>query len=241
MSIYVSFFFPAGQLLLLTMDFVGQQIQKPSNLTLVDSNGGDHETFNITQGQGFYKDTYFVTFVPSVENFRLKVTGIDKNGARFQRIKPTLYSLGDVKLSQKVNNKNSPNTIFAGKSLELEINVKNSGDRQTLYFTASDDLNFYSRIHPSQASLGRNDTQVLRLALAAPSSAKYGVTSTVTVFASQTSDFTQVVNFMVFYVTVASKVSKNIGHILVVAARCITTETSLGRFQCQLATRTNVS
>ena len=104
MSIYVSFFFPAGQLLLLTMDFVGQQIQKPSNLTLVDSNGEDLETFNITQGQGFYKDTYFVTFVPSVENFRLKVTGIDKNGARFQRIKPTLYSLGDVKLSQKVNN-----------------------------------------------------------------------------------------------------------------------------------------
>ena len=51
-----------------------------------------------------------------------------------------------------------------------------------------------------------NDTLVLRLSLLAPSNAKYGVTSTVTVFASQNSDFTQVVNFMVLFVTVASKV-----------------------------------
>ena len=136
------------------------------------------------------------------------MTGLDKSGARFQRTKPTLFTLGDVKLSPNVDNRNNSNVIFPGRSLELEINVKNSGDRQTLYFTASDDLKFFNSISPTQGTLGENDTLVLRVSLLAPSDATYGVTSTVTVFASQNSDFTQVVNFMVLFVTVGSKVSK---------------------------------
>ena len=186
------------------MDFIGKEIEKASNLTLVGVNGTDLQTFNITQGS--YKNSYFVTFVPSPEKFRLKVTGTDKTGARFQRVKPTLFTLGDVKLSQNVDGRNSSNTIIPGKTLEVEINVKNSGDTQTLYFTASDDLEYYKGISPSKGTLGMNDTLVLRVTLLAPSNAKYGVTSTVTVFASQNSDFTQVVNFMVLFVTVASKV-----------------------------------
>ena len=194
--------------MLLTLDFVGREIDAVSNLTLVSANGTDLETFSITQGQGFYQDSYFVTFIPTAERFRLKVTGLDKSGARFQRTKPTLFTLGDVKLSPNIDNRNNSNVIFPGRSLELEINVKNSGDRQTLYFTASDDLKFFNSISPTQGTLGENDTLVLRVSLLAPSDATYGVTSTVTVFASQNSDFTQVVNFMVLFVTVGSKVSK---------------------------------
>ena len=194
--------------MLLTLDFVGREIDAVSNLTLVSASGTDIETFSITQGQGFYQDSYFVTFIPTAERFRLKVTGLDKSGARFQRTKPTLFTLGDVKLSPNVDNRNNSNVIFPGRSLELEINVKNSGDRQTLYFTASDDLKFFNSISPTQGTLGENDTLVLRVSLLAPSDATYGVTSTVTVFASQNSDFTQVVNFMVLFVTVGSKVSK---------------------------------
>ena len=201
-------FYIAGQTLLLTLDFVGQQIETVSNLTLVGVNGTDLETFSIIQGEGLYQDSYFVTFVPTAERFRLKVTGIDKSGAPFQRIKPTLFTLGDVKLSPSVDNRNNSNTVFPGESLVVKINVKNSGDSQRIYFTASDDLGYFKSINPSQDMLGRNDTVILRLTLLAPSNAPYGVTSTVTVFASQNSDFTQVVNFMVFFVTVASKVSK---------------------------------
>ena len=174
----------------------------------MDLNGTDLETFNITQGQGFYKNTYFVTFVPSAEKFRLKVTGIDKTEARFQRVKPTLFTLGDIKLSQNVDNINGSNSIFPGETLEVQIDVQNSGDTQTLYFRASDDLQYVTNISSSQGTLGKNNTFVLRVALTAPNNARYGVTSTVTVFASQNSVFTQVVNFMVFFVTVASKVSK---------------------------------
>ena len=94
--------------------------------------------------------------------------------------------------------------------MELEINVKNSGDPQVLYFKASDDLEYFNSINQSQASLGKNDSLVLRISLVAPSDAKYGVTSTVTVFASQDSAFTQLVNFMVLFVTVASKVSESV-------------------------------
>ena len=172
-------------------------------------NGTDLETFSIIQGEGLYQDSYFVTFVPTAERFRLKVTGIDKSGTRFQRIKPTLFILGDVKLSPSVDNRNNLNTVFPGESLVVEINVKNSGDSQTIYFTASDDLGYFKSISPSQDRLRKNGTVVLRLSLRAPSNAPYGVTSTVTVFASQNSDFTQVVNFMVFFVTVASKVRKS--------------------------------
>ena len=206
--VFPSFFLVAGQTLLLTLNFVGKEINRVSNLTLVGNDGTDLETFSITQGQGFYQDSYFVTFVPTAERFRLKVTGLDKSGARFQRTKPTLFTLGDVKLSPNVDNRNSSNAIFPGESLDLEINVKNSGDRQTLYFTASDDLKFFNSISPMQATVGKNDTVVIRVSLLAPSDATYGVTSTVTVFASQNSDFTQVVNFMVLFVTVTSKVSK---------------------------------
>ena len=197
-----------GQTLLLTLDFVGQEIDAVTNLILVGVNGTDLETFNITQGEGFYQDSYYVTFIPSPDSFRLKVTGFDTSGARFQRVKPTLFTLGDVKLSQNIDNSNSSNAIFPGESLELEINVKNSGDPQVLYFKASDDLKYFNSINPSQASLGKNDSLVLRVSLVAPSDAKYGLTSTVTVFASQDSAFTQLVNFMVLFVTVASKVSE---------------------------------
>ena len=90
----------------------------------------------------------------------------------------------------------------------MEIDVQNSGDTQKLYFQASDDLQYFTSISPSQGTLGKNNTLVLRVTLLTPSNARYGVTSTVTVFASQNSDFTQVVNFMVFFVTVVSKVSE---------------------------------
>ena len=78
------------------------------------------------------------------------MTGIDKTGAHFQRVKPTLFTLGDIKLSQNVDNINGSNSIFPGETLELEINVQNSADTQTLYFTASDDLNYLRSISPSQ-------------------------------------------------------------------------------------------
>ena len=196
--------------MLLTLDFVGQQIETVSNLTLVGVNGTDLETFSIIQGEGLYQDSYFVTFVPTTERFRLKVTGIDKNGTRFQRIKPTLFTLGDVKLSPNVDNRNSTNMLFPGESLEVQVKVINSGDTQTLHFTASDDLGYFNSISPSRDNLRRNDSLILRVTLLAPSNAPYGVTGTVTVFASQNSDFTQVVNFMVFFVTVTSKV-RNLG------------------------------
>ena len=209
MSVYSGIPFLSGQTLWLTLDFVGRkEIDRVSFLTLVDLNGTDLETFNITQGQGFYKNTYFVTFVPYTEKFRLKVTGIDKTEARFQRVKPTLFTLGDIKLSQNVDNINGSNSIFPGETLEVQIDVQNSGDTQTLYFRASDDLQYVTNISSSQGTLGKNNTFVLRVALTAPNNARNGVTSTVTVFASQNSDFTQVVNFMVFFVTVASKVSE---------------------------------
>ena len=197
----------AGQMLLLTLNFVGQNIDAVSNLTLVGVDGTDLQTFNITQGEGFYQDSYYVTFIPSPDRFRLKVTGFDTSGARFQRVKPTLFTLGNVKLSQNVDSRNNSNAIFPGETLELEINVENSGDTQTLYFTASDDLSYFNSISSNQSTLGKNDTLTLRVTLVAPSNATYGVTSTVTVFAAQNSDFSQVVNFMVLFVTVASKVS----------------------------------
>ena len=203
-------FILSGQTLLLTLDFVGQQIETVSNLTLVGVNGTDLETFRIIQGEGLYQDSYFVAFVPTAERFRLKVTGIDKNGTRFQRIKPTLFTLGDVKLSPNADNRNISNMLFPGESLEVQVKVINSGDTQTLHFTASDDLGYFNSISPTRNNLGRNDSIILRVTLLAPSNAPYGVTGTVTVFASQNSDFTQVVNFMVFFVTVTSKV-RNLG------------------------------
>lgn len=194
-------------MLLLTLNFVGQNIDAVSNLTLVGVDGTDLQTFNITQGEGFYQDSYYVTFIPSPDRFRLKVTGFDTSGARFQRVKPTLFTLGNVKLSQNVDSRNNSNAIFPGETLELEINVENSGDTQTLYFTASDDLNYFNSISSNKSTLGKNDTLTLWVTLVAPSNATYGATSTVTVFAAQNSDFSQVVNFMVLFVTVASKVS----------------------------------
>ena len=103
-------------MLLLTLHFVGQDIDAVSNLTLVGVDGTDLETFNITQGQGFYQDSYYVTFIPSPDRFRLKVTGFDTSGARFQRVKPTLFTLGDVKLSQNVDSRNNSNAIFPGEN-----------------------------------------------------------------------------------------------------------------------------
>lgn len=194
-----------GQTLLLKLDFVGRQMKTATNLTLVGIDGTNLETFNITQGQGYYQDSYFVTFTPTAEKFRLKVTGKDKSGARFQRIKPTLFTLGDVKLSLNIDNANNSNTIFPGEILEVRVDVKTLGDPQTLYFTASDDLDFFKSVLPTRDTLGKNGTVVLRVRLVAPSNTSYGLTSTVTVFASQNSNSTQVVNFMVFYVTVASK------------------------------------
>ena len=194
-------------MLLFTLDFAGQDIDAVSNLTLVGVNGTDLETFNITQGEGFHQDSYYVTFIPSPDRFRLKVTGFDTSGARFQRVKPTLFTLGDVKLSQNIDGRNNSNAIFPGETLELEINVENSGDTQTLYFKASDDLSYFDSITPGQSTLGKNDTLTLRVTLLAPSNATYGATSIITVFASQNSDFTQVVNFMVLFATVVSKMS----------------------------------
>ena len=52
MSLYSGIPFLSGQTLWLTLDFVGRkEINRVSYLTLVDLNGTDLETFNITQGK----------------------------------------------------------------------------------------------------------------------------------------------------------------------------------------------
>ena len=178
-----------------------------NNLTLLAVNGTELETFRITQGKGIYRDSYFVTFVPTAESFRLRVSGLDNQETRFQRVKPTLFALGDVELSQNIANKNSSNAIFPGEMLHLGIKVSNTGDPQALSFSASDDLAFVQSVTPTQVILDSNGTSVITLSLLAPENSTYGTTSTVTVFAYQNSDLTQVINFIVLYVTVASKVS----------------------------------
>ena len=78
-----------GQTLLLTLDFVGQEIKEVTNLTLIGIGGTSLETFNITHRKGFYQDFYYVKFIPSTDRFRIKLTGFDTAGAKFQRLKPT--------------------------------------------------------------------------------------------------------------------------------------------------------
>ena len=107
-------------------------------------------------------------------------------------------------------------TKKANKSLESvqthkQISNKNKVNQQegeTRKNRANGKFELIFGINPSQRSLGENDSLLLRVSLAAPSDAKYGVTSTVTVFVSQDSGFTKLVNFMVLFVTVASKVSE---------------------------------
>ena len=82
-------------------------------------------------------------------------TGLELNWKVLTQQEPNFsgWNQLDVKLSQNVHSSNSSNAIFPGGSLELEINVANTGDFQQLYFNASDDLNFFRSINPSQRSL----------------------------------------------------------------------------------------
>lgn len=181
-------------------------INSIDNVTLNDEQGDAIETFPVSRGEGLYSNTFYTTFTPS-SSFRTQISGKDNEGNTFVRVQPTLYTLEEVELSRGSETRNSSESLYRGELHHVPIKVENIGRQKALYFRSSDDKGYVQHITPASVTMKNNSIFVATLYLRAPVNAAYGETTTVTVSVSESPTHESVMDFLVFYLTVASKVN----------------------------------
>ena len=129
------------------------------------------------------------------------------DGKIIRRVKPTEIQIGEVQLDYRSNN--YPGRIFPGITANIPLKIKNVGSSQNFTLKAMDDLGFIkSKWLPNYLFVAENETAQFSLVMSAPANASSGETSTVTIYATETSSG-KLSNYMVFYVIVTTKVSKS--------------------------------
>lgn len=195
-----------GQKLLLSLDVSGRDdIENISSLSLLDKQANKAMTLSLKEGKGFYKGKYYSLFIPTIPTFRLQITGFDKQGAEFQRLKTSLFSVGTTQLKQLFAG-NESNSIRPGDSIVLKFNLRNTGEADIFNVKATDDLSFTKEVLPESVRVKKNASVDILVRLHAGENASYGDTATVTLSVEANSFDESVSNFIVSYVTVAAKV-----------------------------------
>lgn len=181
-------------------------IKEVSSLSLVNSNGTVMESFTVDKGQGIYSGSFHVLFTPSSERFRFQLTGKTTDGKTLRRVKPTEIKIEEVQLDFNYRSVNNSRTIFPGITSKIRLKITNTGNSQNFTLKAMDDLGFIKSLVPNYRFVAANDTAEFSVVVRAPANASFGETSTVAVYATPTSS-DKTSNYMVFYVSVITKVS----------------------------------
>lgn len=112
----------------------------------------------------------------------------------------------DVQLDFHYRSVKNSRTIFPGITTNIPLKITNKGNSQNFTLKAMDDLGFINSLVPNDQFVAANGAAEFSLAVRAPANASSGETSTVTVYVTPTfSD--NISNYMVFYVSVTTKVS----------------------------------
>ena len=162
------------------------------------------ESFTAERGQGIHSASYYVLFTPSSERFRFQLTGKTTDGKIFRRVKPTEIKLEEVQFDYR--SVNYSERILPGITANIPLQITNVGGSQNLTLKAMDDLGFIKSLVPNYLFVAENETAQFSLVMRAPANASSGETSTVTIYATLASSG-KLSNYMVFYVSVTTKVS----------------------------------
>ena len=204
--IFFTFYF-LGQKLLLSFEMSGNdQVGTVSSLFLLDKQGNLIHTYPVREGKGLYRGTYCAIFIPPERTFRLQVIGFDREGAKFNRVKSPLHTVGTTEL-KRMNVENDSSLIFPGESLVLKFNLKNKGKSSMFDVEATDDLSYIKHVSLRSVRLPHDASTDILVTLHAPVNATSGDTATVTLHVSPSSFDMSSSNFIISYVTVAAKVS----------------------------------
>lgn len=190
------------------MAFTRQElIGEVTSLSLINRNGTALESFIVQRGDGIYAGSYYIMFTPSLQRFRFQVNAKTTKGKLLRRIKPTEIKIETVELGFNYRLSNSYTRIFPGISREISLKIKNTGTSQNFTLNAIDDLGYVQSLEPGHCFVAENKTVEFTLELRAPNHNSSGDTSTITVYATPTSS-DQPSNYMVFYVSVTTKVGE---------------------------------
>lgn len=116
----------------------------------------------------------------------------------------------DVQLDFNYRTVNDLKTIFPGVTTNIPLKITNKGNSQNFTLKAMDDLGFINSLVPDYQFVAANGTAEFSLVVRAPANASSGETSTIAVYATPTSS-DKGSNYMVFYVSVTTKVSVRLG------------------------------
>lgn len=188
-------------------------IKEVALLSLLNSNGSVMESFAVEKGQGIYRDSLHVLFTPSSERFRFQLTGKTTDGKTLRRVKPTEIKIEQVQLDFNYRSVISSRRIFPGITSYVPLKITNKGNSKNFTLKTMDDLGFIESVVPSYRFVAENDTAEFSLVARAPANASSGDTSTVAVYAIPTSS-EKPSNYMVFYISVTTKVSVRRRHSL---------------------------
>ena len=177
-----------------------------SSLSIVDKQANEAKTLSIKEGKGFHKGKYYSLFVPTVQTFRIKITGLDANGAEFQRLKTSLINVGTTELKQVLAG-NGSIAVSPGDSIKLKFILRNKGKSDEFRIKAIDDMSYTQDVSPYSVRLEQNASVDISVTLKVNQSALHGTTATITVSVEAGSLEESASSFIVSYVSVAAKVS----------------------------------
>jgi von Willebrand factor A domain-containing protein 7 len=131
-------------------------------------------------------DREFVEFTGRVElpnvPFRVAVMGRDANDQQYQRFFSKLFHAESVEISPKLDFDELP----AGSSKQVVFTLRNIGFPRTFKFTATDALQFVSKVEPKELALSAGETGIVRVDLAVPAGTAPGVGDDLVIVAQST-------------------------------------------------------
>ena len=182
-------------------------LQANKNITgyLIDAAGNRLERFDLQQGEDFYNNTYYGSFVVKYNVFKIMYIGYSKNGEIVQRVQPRVIRAQEFEVQISVQN--SSLTLTPNETSTITVVLRNYGSDNNFLIVVSDDRSFVTSYSPQNVFVKKNDSVEIKIYFFAPSNTNDSTTTSVSVSASiQTASAVDLANFVSFQVSVFSKV-----------------------------------
>jgi archaellum component FlaG (FlaF/FlaG flagellin family) len=134
------------------------------------------QTLSLTRGSGVAAQEFVGAVTLPNTSFLAYVTGLDVNGAPYQRALPSTVKPQTVKIIAPPSQ-----VLRPGQTTTYTFQVKNVGPADTFTFSGADDKSFLRSVSPTTFTLNANETRNVTVQLQPPINALPGASDTLTV------------------------------------------------------------
>ncbi|XP_035692384.1 von Willebrand factor A domain-containing protein 7-like [Branchiostoma floridae] len=171
-------------------------VQNVTSLDLVSSGGAVLQVLSLQENEAL-SEYFAVSPTLPQQPFKFRVRGYDAAANAFQRVIPTMVQTSTCRF--EITTDLTTLRLVPGGTVDVTFTLYNAGQYGLFTISADDDKRYVQSLATNSLPLDAGDSGYNRMTLAAPASAAFGTTTTVTLTARSESG---AYNFVVFRITV---------------------------------------